>query len=39
MSNGNAIEFVQKNPEVDRLKLLTEIASGKCSILELPKAP
>lgn len=28
MDNGTAIAYVQKHPDVDRLKILNEIAAG-----------
>ena len=32
MNNGNIREYIQKNPDADRMCLLGEVASGACNV-------
>ena len=32
MDNGNIREYIRKNPDADRMRLLGEVASGACNV-------
>ena len=39
MDNGNIREYIRKNPDADRMRLLGEVASGACNVYLVMSRP